>query len=1040
MVRKRSTSTDSDRNVRLKQRETRKKKRVSYREQDFFKQLAAVEALEKTPVLTRRGSRQTDQENVSPNSESPLKKHSRRKTKVESDSEQEGSESEESQGSGSERARSDTFTHHESQSDKESQSEKESEQASQSEKESGSEKQSDSERESGSERASERESEIYISSDSEPSRDLRFKRKRRQSPRKLRQKQSVDYKRQLMPPNFTQILDQETELIERSKTKRSQSPQRNKLNEEEEEEVVVPSRICTLFGNSKMKHSPLNLNEIILAEQSKILNGLDQATRNQFLFDNPQTTQDKLSFDDIAGFDDYIRSLKEMVALPLMYPSIFEQFKIQAPKGVLFHGPPGVGKTMMARCLAASCSTSSRPVAFFMRKGADILNKWVGETEKQLRLLFEQARAFEPSIIFFDEIDGLAPVRSSKQDQIHASVVSTLLALMDGLDNRGQVIVIGATNRIDAIDPALRRPGRFDREFYFGLPNEDARRKIIQHCTKTWEMDPSLVDMIASMTQGFNGADVKALCTEAALQAVRRTFPQIYETSDRLQIEQSQIKVRKRDFMNSLEGMVSSSDRSFQKTGKPLPQHLRPLLQRCYDDVIGIIQRIMPLLKQSRKTNSTLWIHDYLKGLEPRLLIQSDQSMGQNHLANAVIEYIEKDKIYVQTLDLNKLTQNEHEMLSVIGQVFHEIKRHPIVFLYLPLIDTWLPYMTELCRNAFFHLLNECKHQAHFVMATCLGPLKDMETMRLFEIRDHGHRYMYYIPPFSYDSIVNFFVNLLSSTFETKEPKQHYPQLPMAPTIPDQISESEKQVLMKEDENHKRLARQLFSEITSDLKKSFRSLSKLSFCKIDLSKMEDKIHANQYQIPKDLQDDVQEIIDHCPDDEYLRKARRMRDMLDTHISQLPREFVRACWYFMLLRKRDAPDGSPIASDPQSDCQSQASEHQSDKESEDEQSEQGETESQPEQEETAQESEQEETAQESEQEETAQAESRQDRQEREELSQTTLLTQDQILRLSIAFADHCQSQSLDYIEDLGAQVATHLISSNYSFQSLSNILK
>src|SRR6188768_656745 len=122
-----------------------------------------------------------------------------------------------------------------------------------------------------------------------------------------------------------------------------------------------------------------------------------------------------------------------------------------------------------------------------MRKGADCLSKWVGEAERQLRLLFEEARNSQPSIIFFDEIDGLAPVRSSKQDQIHASIVSTLLALMDGMDGRGQVVVIGATNRPDAVDPALRRPGRFDREFYFGLPDLNAREKILGIMTREWE-------------------------------------------------------------------------------------------------------------------------------------------------------------------------------------------------------------------------------------------------------------------------------------------------------------------------------------------------------------------------------------------------------------------------------------------------------------------------------------------------------------------------------------------------------------------------
>ncbi|RKP24327.1 P-loop containing nucleoside triphosphate hydrolase protein, partial [Syncephalis pseudoplumigaleata] len=185
-----------------------------------------------------------------------------------------------------------------------------------------------------------------------------------------------------------------------------------------------------------------------------------------------------VDFTAIGGLDEHIRALKEMVVLPLLYPELFTEKRIIPPRGVIFHGPPGTGKTLMARALANSCTTTNQPVAFFMRKGADCLSKWVGEAERQLRLLFEAAKEWQPSIIFFDEIDGLAPVRSSRQDQIHASIVSTLLALMDGLDHRGQVVVIGATNRVDAIDPALRRPGRFDREFYFGLPNETARRRI----------------------------------------------------------------------------------------------------------------------------------------------------------------------------------------------------------------------------------------------------------------------------------------------------------------------------------------------------------------------------------------------------------------------------------------------------------------------------------------------------------------------------------------------------------------------------------
>jgi len=218
-----------------------------------------------------------------------------------------------------------------------------------------------------------------------------------------------------------------------------------------------------------------------------------------------------VTFDNVGGLDGHINQLKEMVALPLLYPEVFQQFGVTPPRGVLFHGPPGTGKTLLARALAASCSTGNTKIAFFMRKGADVLSKWVGEAERQLRMLFEEARASQPSIIFFDEIDGLAPVRSSKQDQIHASLVSTLLALMDGMDGRGQVIVIGATNRPDAVDPALRRPGRFDREFYFPLPNRDARKKIIGINTRKWDppLEEPVLEQLAGLTKGYGGADLR---------------------------------------------------------------------------------------------------------------------------------------------------------------------------------------------------------------------------------------------------------------------------------------------------------------------------------------------------------------------------------------------------------------------------------------------------------------------------------------------------------------------------------------------------
>ncbi|OBZ65479.1 Tat-binding 7 [Grifola frondosa] len=202
----------------------------------------------------------------------------------------------------------------------------------------------------------------------------------------------------------------------------------------------------------------------------------------------------------------------EMTLLPLLYPEVFQRLNLTPPRGVLFHGPPGTGKTLLARALAANCRSN----------GKSILGR---EAERQLRLLFEEARNQQPSIIFFDEIDGLAPVRSSKQDQIHASIVSTLLALMDGMDGRGQVVVIGATNRPDAIDPALRRPGRFDREFFFPLPSLSARERILQIMTRNWagweaEKGEANAKGLAKLTKGYGGADLRVLCVEARGEAV----------------------------------------------------------------------------------------------------------------------------------------------------------------------------------------------------------------------------------------------------------------------------------------------------------------------------------------------------------------------------------------------------------------------------------------------------------------------------------------------------------------------------------------
>ena len=310
----------------------------------------------------------------------------------------------------------------------------------------------------------------------------------------------------------------------------------------------------------------------------------------------PLTVDPSLTFNAVGGLDKYVDALKEMVFLPLLYPEIFERFKMTPPRGVLLYGAPGTGKTLIARALAASCSRAGSEVSFFMRKGADVLSKWVGESERQLRLLFEEASKRQPSIIFFDEIDGLAPVRSSKSDQIHNSLVATLLALMDGLDNRGRVVVLGATNRVDSIDGALRRPGRFDRELAFPLPGLSARAEILKIHTRGWKKPPSttLINHLAQKCVGYCGADLKALCTESAIAALRRRYPQIYATDDRLNLDPSQVVPGRVDFETALKQIVPAAHRSAKTYSAPLSALIRPLLGNTLKEILEIVGDVYP--------------------------------------------------------------------------------------------------------------------------------------------------------------------------------------------------------------------------------------------------------------------------------------------------------------------------------------------------------------------------------------------------------------------------------------------------------------
>ncbi|XP_031283592.1 uncharacterized protein LOC116142304 isoform X1 [Pistacia vera] len=309
----------------------------------------------------------------------------------------------------------------------------------------------------------------------------------------------------------------------------------------------------------------------------------------------PDSESGKLyeGWESVAGLQDVIRCMKEVVILPLLYPEFFDNLGLTPPRGVLLHGYPGTGKTLVVRALIGSCARGDKRIAYFARKGADCLGKYVGDAERQLRLLFQVAEKCQPSIIFFDEIDGLAPQRTRQQDQTHSSVVSTLLALMDGLKSRGSVVVIGATNRPEAVDPALRRPGRFDREIYFPLPSMEDRAAILSLHTQRWPkpITGSLLKWIASRTTGFAGADLQALCTQAAIVALKRNFP-LQETlsaaaekdSGAKRIPLPSFAVEERDWLEALSCSPPPCSRreagiaAYDLVSSPLSTHLIPCL------------------------------------------------------------------------------------------------------------------------------------------------------------------------------------------------------------------------------------------------------------------------------------------------------------------------------------------------------------------------------------------------------------------------------------------------------------------------------
>jgi transitional endoplasmic reticulum ATPase len=294
---------------------------------------------------------------------------------------------------------------------------------------------------------------------------------------------------------------------------------------------------------------------VIINDSTKVTVSEESAKAGQVLREGEAPS---ITYEDIGGLGNAVDRVREMIELPLRHPELFKRLGVEAPKGVLLHGPPGTGKTLLAKAVANETNAN-----FYTIGGPEIMSKYYGESEERLRNVFQQAEKNAPSIIFIDEIDSIAPKREEVSGETERRIVAQLLSLMDGMSTRGKVVVIGATNRINAIDPALRRPGRFDREIEIGVPDRNGRLEILQIHTRGMPIAKDVnLEKLADISHGFVGADLQALAKEAAMRALRRVLPEVDLSTESIPAETlRKIIVTMQDFLDIIKEMEPSAMR-----------------------------------------------------------------------------------------------------------------------------------------------------------------------------------------------------------------------------------------------------------------------------------------------------------------------------------------------------------------------------------------------------------------------------------------------------------------------------------------------